>query len=361
MKNNIHQTSSWYKALFFRGGLILTLVFTFCQFSKAQAPASFSYQAVVRDLSNNLLANTTLGVQITIRRGAPNGSNVFRETHNPVTNSAGLVSLEIGMGNNVNGDLAAIDWSMGPFFIEQEIDPNGGTNYTITSTTQLLSVPFALYSRNAERAESAAVADQANSLSAAGAGSLSVPLGTILPYAGSAGNVPDGWLLCDGTAYETNAYPELFALIGVSYGSEQGRFRVPNFQGRTPVGYNINETEFNALGKNGGAKTHTLSTNEIPSHNHGASTGSAGSHFHDIRLDTGGGGSFGSGRQLVLNGIGDDDLYLDATGFNITNILFPTRSAGSHTHSVSVSNTGGGAAHNNLQPYLTINFIIKAR
>lgn len=351
MKNLIQRHWRLTETILIKGSIINALFFAFVFTVNAQAPASFSYQAVVRDLSNNPIANTTLGVQITILRGSTTGSNIFRETHNPVTNSAGLVSLEVGMGNIINGDLQSIDWNNGPYFIEQAIDPAGGTNYTITSTTQLLSVPYALYSRNAGRAESAATADVANSLSASGAGSLSVPLGTILPYAGSAGSVPSGWLLCDGTSYDVNAYPELFALIGTDYGSEPNRFKVPNLNGRTPVGYDINQSEFNALGKADGAKTHTLTTNEMPSHTHNASSSTDGNHNHNygtrgFLTDI---AAAGKERNPGADGSGDNDN------------LQSTRFAGSHSHTITVNNTGGGAAHNNLQPYLTINFIIKAR
>jgi hypothetical protein len=113
----------------------------------AQAPNKMSYQAVVRDGSNNLVASTAVGVRISILQGTSSGSAVYVETQTPSTNANGLVSLEIGAGTVVSGMFDTIDWANGPYFIKTETDPTGGTNYTITGTSQLLSVPYALYSK----------------------------------------------------------------------------------------------------------------------------------------------------------------------------------------------------------------------
>jgi hypothetical protein len=107
-----------------------------------------SYQTVLRNSSDMLIANTLVGMRISIRQGSPTGTAVYVETHTPTTNTNGLASLEIGSGAIVSGTIAAIDWANGPYFIETETDPNGGTAYTITGTSQLLSVPYALYAEN---------------------------------------------------------------------------------------------------------------------------------------------------------------------------------------------------------------------
>ena len=116
----------------------------------AQAPESMSYQAVVRDNNDNLMANTAIGMQISILQGSITGSAVFVERHFPTTNANGLVSLEIGSGTLISGSFAAVDWENGPYFIETETDVNGGANYTITGTSQLLSVPYALHANTAD-------------------------------------------------------------------------------------------------------------------------------------------------------------------------------------------------------------------
>jgi hypothetical protein len=116
----------------------------------AQSPEKMSYQAVIRNSSNQLVTNQSVGMQISILQGSPNGTAVYEETQTPTTNTNGLVSLEIGTGTVVSGDFSTIDWANGPFFIKTETDPNGGTNYSITGTSQLLSVPYALHSTTAD-------------------------------------------------------------------------------------------------------------------------------------------------------------------------------------------------------------------
>jgi uncharacterized protein (TIGR02145 family) len=114
----------------------------------AQSPQKFSYQSVIRNTGNQLVINQSVGVKISILQGSATGSAVYAETHNPLTNANGLATLEIGGGTVLSGNFANINWANGPYFVKTETDLNGGSNYTITSTTQLLSVPYALYSGN---------------------------------------------------------------------------------------------------------------------------------------------------------------------------------------------------------------------
>lgn len=117
----------------------------------AQAPQKMSYQAVLRNANNDLITNTTVGMRISILQGSTSGISVYVETQNPTTNANGLVSLEIGSGTPVTGTFATINWANGPFYIKTETAPSGGTNYTITGTNQLLSVPYALYAENSKQ------------------------------------------------------------------------------------------------------------------------------------------------------------------------------------------------------------------
>lgn len=114
----------------------------------AQAPERMTYQAVIRDGSNALVANTAVGMRLSILQGSSSGPAVYVETQTPTSNANGLVSLEIGGGAVVSGSMSAIDWSAGPYFIQSETDPLGGTAYSITGVQQLLSVPYALYAAN---------------------------------------------------------------------------------------------------------------------------------------------------------------------------------------------------------------------
>lgn len=110
----------------------------------AQSPGKISYQAVIRDASNQLVINNPVGMQISILQGSANGNSVYEETHRPTTNANGLVTFEIGAGITMD-NFSAIDWSNGIYFIKTEADPLGGSNYSITGTSQLMSVPYALY------------------------------------------------------------------------------------------------------------------------------------------------------------------------------------------------------------------------
>jgi len=114
----------------------------------AQSPEKMSYQAVVRNADDNLITNTQVNMQISILQGA-GGTAVYVETQEPTTNANGLISIEIGNGTS-SDDFSSIDWSNGPYFIKTEIDPTGGYSYTITGTSQLLSVPYALHAKTAE-------------------------------------------------------------------------------------------------------------------------------------------------------------------------------------------------------------------
>ena len=111
----------------------------------AQAPQKMSYQAVIRDINGALVNSTAVGMKISIIQAS---FTVYSETQLVSTNANGLVSLEIGSGTVVLGSFATIDWANGPYFIKTQTDPTGGTNYTITGTSELMSVPYALFSAN---------------------------------------------------------------------------------------------------------------------------------------------------------------------------------------------------------------------
>ncbi len=116
----------------------------------AQAPQQFSYQAVVRGVNNELLVNKTVGMRISLLQGSNTGNAVYIETHTPLSNANGLVSIAIGNGTLVSGTFANIDWSKGPYFVKTETDVAGGINYTLITTNQLLSVPYALFAANSQ-------------------------------------------------------------------------------------------------------------------------------------------------------------------------------------------------------------------
>ncbi len=118
--------------------------------SFAQSPQKMSYQAVIRNGSNSLVVSATIGMKISILQTSPTGKVVYSETQMPSTNSNGLVSIEFGGQKGFD----AIDWSNGPYFLLTETDPSGGTNYSITGTSQLLSVPYAIHAATADSVKS---------------------------------------------------------------------------------------------------------------------------------------------------------------------------------------------------------------
>ena len=122
----------------------LTVLLTVSVF--AQSPQKISYQAVIRNASNALITSHLVGMRISILQGSANGTVVYTETQTPTTNANGLVSIDIGGG----AGFSSINWASGTFFLKTETDPTGGSNYTITGTSQMLSVPYALYSKIAE-------------------------------------------------------------------------------------------------------------------------------------------------------------------------------------------------------------------
>jgi hypothetical protein len=130
----------------------------------AQSPQKMSYQCVVRNASGVLVTNQSVGIKISILQGTPTGTVVYQENYNPnpQTNANGLVSIEIGGGTPIAGTFSAINWASGSYFLKTETDPTGGTNYTISGTSQLLSVPYALHSKTAENGFSGNYIDLTN-------------------------------------------------------------------------------------------------------------------------------------------------------------------------------------------------------
>ena len=185
-----------------------------------------------------------------------------------------------------------------------------------------------------------------------------VPAGVVTQFAGS--TAPTGWLLCQGQSLSTTTYATLFAAIGYAYGGSGSSFSLPNLRGRVPVGLDGSQGEFDNLGETGGAKTHTLIISELAQHSHSVGTldiaDGSGTHVHS---HDGGGGiagimlrsSLSTGNPTVFVGQGTQEI-----GFGTTSL------AGGHDHAINgaTANQGSSSPHNNLQPYIVVNYIIKA-
>lgn len=148
------------------------------------------------------------------------------------------------------------------------------------------------------------------------------PAGSIIQYAGS--SAPSGWLLCDGSAVSRTTYSSLFAVTSTLYGTGDGSttFNVPNFKSKLPMGYNASDTPFDTLGETGGSQTHTLSQSELPSYDLSQSSCNNNS------------------------GAGESGGVVECQSANINS-------------TVPISSGGSGSSMNILNPYLTVNFIIK--
>lgn len=178
-----------------------------------------------------------------------------------------------------------------------------------------------------------------------------VPVGALVGFAGSA--APAGWLLCDGSAVSRTTYASLFSAIGTTYGAGDGSttFNVPDLRGRVPVGAGTGSgLSTRTRGGSGGEEGHTLGSAENGQHSHGGSTlAESAVHTHGVTLPTT--GAYGFGASLVTAGTGSS-----------TGNLGYTSAAENPAHAHTISNDPAAAtnAHNTMQPYGVVNFIVKA-
>lgn len=225
-----------------------------------------------------------------------------------------------------------------------------------------------------------------------GNGGNESPAGSIMAW--GALTAPTNWLLCDGSVVLKADWPSLYAAIGNQYntgGETELQFRLPNLKGRVAVGRDSTQTEFDTLGETGGAKTHTLTTSELPSHTHANTLTSnvvaSSSHRHDYKfaffdnnykatgpnagmgngLDTAGAWRYSTSRWQGGVSDGSSSQTTESAGGTTsgTTTRFSTTGdtdVASATTTVGITNAsvGSGAAHNNLQPYIVLNYIIKA-
>ena len=116
----------------------------------SQVPATFNYQAVVRNSSGEIITNQNVKFKISILKSSESGTVVYSETHSVTTNSFGLVNLKIGGGTVVTGTFDLNEWKNGKHFIKTEIDPNGGSSFSLLGTSELSSVPYAIHAQTVE-------------------------------------------------------------------------------------------------------------------------------------------------------------------------------------------------------------------
>lgn len=242
------------------------------------------------------------------------------------------------------GDLVAHDGST-----TQRLGVGSNSTVLVADSTQTSGIKWAQIEANSISSGAiAAIASQVEALITPSG----MPAGVITQFAGSV--APDGWLFCDGAVVSQTTEAALYAAIQGTYntgGEGAGNFRLPNLKGKFPVGRDAADGSFDNLAETGGAKEVTLITANLPVHNHTFSsltTTTNGAHTHNFTRTT-------LNDQAVVSAFADAFAADEADG------SATTLSAGDHSHGISGAsdNTGSGTAHQNLPPYIVLNYIIK--
>jgi len=169
-----------------------------------------------------------------------------------------------------------------------------------------------------------------------------VPAGVITQFAGS--TAPAGWFICDGTPKNTTNEAALFSAIGYTYGGSGSSFNLPNLKGKVAVGLDTAQGEFLQLGQSGGVKEVQLTVAQMPRHTHSGTTNEDGYHRHQTR-------DFPNYQFQLASG---------STAYSRLGEDAYTEYAGDHQHSFTTGESGSNGTHQNLQPYIVVNYIIKA-
>lgn len=186
-------------------------------------------------------------------------------------------------------------------------------------------------------------------------GATTIPAGAVMMW--TTLTPPSGWLIANGTAISRTTNATLFSAIGTTYGAGDGSttFNIPNLTARVAVGYDSSTVDYNMVGKTGGEAKHVLIGTEMPSHNHTVDppntlTDIQGNHYH-TSID---------GASFITTGAGGTGMAFTSSGGNVGT----TQWAGNHQHNLDIpsftsGNNGSGTPHNNVQPYITLPYIVK--
>lgn len=297
--------------------LLFVSIFTYAQTSDM----GFSFQGYAIDPDGKAIGSTAITVRFTISPGG------FTEEHALTTDAFGVFTAIVGNSStSKNDEFEKIDFTLKGiiYSLKVEVKKTVGGSYTTISDAQMNAVPYARYAFNG------------------------VPVGTIIAYGGSTTTIPDGWLLCDGATKAQSAFPQLYTIIGGTWGSSGSDFNVPDLRGVFLRGVNGSRTGTYA-DANTSRTLGSMQGDDNKSHNHGAGTlgaNNAGDHGHqynDPRT-----GSFG------IQYAGGTGTTKQEPSVNTT----WTTTNGAHTH--SISGTSGASGGSETRPKnAAVHYIIK--
>lgn len=295
-------------------------------FSYAEIPRIINYQGKLTDTDGKPVSDGAYSVTFRIYDQGAGGSPLWYETQS-LTTQKGIFSTQIGATKDLNLSFDK------PYYLGIQV----GSDAEMTPRQPFSSSAYAFESAHAAEATEAAHAAVADTVTDA---TKLLPTGVILPWAGTEVSVPEGWLLCDGKEVSRSTYVDLFSIIGVIYGSGNGSttFNLPDLRGRSPLGKDnmggtsadrVTASEADELGQGAGEEHHTLTITEMPSHTHILSN---------------------NWWRWNLGGPAFDRDYWAVCGGADSN----------HPGVKYTSPNGGDQPHNNMPPYITLNWIIKA-
>ena len=300
------------------------------------ASRGFNFQGIARDLTGNVFADTLIDIKVSIYPEGDVGNPLYTELHNTQTDAYGVFHITIGSVNP--SSFGAVDFATANCWVLVE-SRAGADTYQTVNNMELLSTPYAK------------VADATTN---------GVPAGFIMPFAGSKANIPNGWLYCDGSSYDTaGEYAELFATIGFAWGNNGGQFNLPDLRGQFLRGVNDGvgadvDAASRTAGNPGGNTGDNVGSQQAEGykHNHAVAISvtspDAGSHVHTYANST------------IGTTPDNDNSTVNSFQYPNANDNSETNSQGDHTHTVDVNGNTGTLGANETRPAnASVFYIIK--